>query len=309
MSERAITLVEVGPRDGLQILKDPLSVADRVALIDRLSGAGLPRIEAASFVNPARVLQMAEPAAVLAQVARPAGVDFAGLALNGRGVTDALACDLAEVRFVVVASESFSMRNQRASIAETVAAMAEAAPRARAAGPRFTVVIAAAFGCPFEGAVDPGTVAALAAQAVEAGADEILLADTIGVGVPRQMRDLAGRIAPLLAGRPLGVHLHNTRNTGYANLFAAIEHGATLIDSAIGGLGGCPFAPRATGNIATEDVVWMLEREGHATGIDLDALMTLSAEVQARFGAAHTGALLAAGRSVIARLDSSEDAA
>ena len=295
MAEHAPALCEVGPRDGLQLLAEPFPVADRIALIDALSACGLRRIEAVSFVNPARVPQMADPEAVLAGIARPPGVAFAGLVLNAKGVDRALACALDEVRFVLVASETFSRRNQGAGIAETVAAFAAAAPAVRRAGRRLTAVIGAAFGCPFEGEVPAGRVADLVAAAVSAGADEVVLADTIGVGVPAQVRGFAASLAPVLGGRPLGVHLHNTRNTGYANALAAVEAGYAVIDTAAGGFGGCPFAPRATGNIATEDTVWMLERSGHATGVDLAALIALSEGLLRRVPSAHTGALVRAG--------------
>jgi isopropylmalate/homocitrate/citramalate synthase len=295
MAEAGPILCEVGPRDGLQTLAEPFSVAERIALIDALARCGLRRIEAVSFVNPARVPQMAEPEAVLAGIARPPGVAFAGLVMNARGVERALACALDEVRFVLVASETFSHRNQGAGIADTVAALAAAAPAVRAAGRQVTAVIGASFGCPFEGEVPAARVVDLARAAVAAGADAVVLADTIGVGVPAQVRALAQALAPVLGGRPLGVHLHNTRNTGYANALVAVESGVQVIDTAAGGLGGCPFAPRATGNIATEDTAWMLDRSGHATGVDMAALLAVSEGLQQRVPGAHTGALLRAG--------------
>lgn len=288
-------LCEVAPRDGLQSLAEPWSVASRIALIDRLSAAGLPRIEAVSFVNPARLPQMAEPEAVLAGIARRPGVEIAGLVLNRRGVERAMGTALDEVRFVIVASETFSQRNQGAGVRETLAAFRGTADAVRAGGRRLTAVIAVAFGCPFEGEIDPAHVAEIAGEAVAAGADEVILADTIGVGVPAQVRDLARRIAPLLGGRPWGLHLHNTRNTGYANALAGLEAGATVLDAAAGGLGGCPFAPRATGNIATEDLAWMLAREGVPTGCDLPALIAVSDGLRDRLPAAHTGLLARAG--------------
>ena len=259
---RAVQICEVGPRDGLQNIDRRFTVAERIALIDMLSAAGLPRIEAVSFVHPARVPQMADPEAVLAYIARPPGVRFAGLVLNRRGGHRAMATALDEIRFVLVATETMSRRNQGASMAENVAAFRQLAGEVKAAGRTLTAVIAVAFGCPFEGEVAPEAVVALAAAAIAAGADEIVLADTIGTGVPRQVRDLAARLAPVIGGRPLGFHFHNTRNTGYANAVAAIEAGAAVLDASIGGLGGCPFAPGATGNIATEDLCYLLRRSG-----------------------------------------------
>ncbi|MFN3641982.1 MAG: hydroxymethylglutaryl-CoA lyase [Gemmobacter sp.] len=294
-AEAGVILCDVTPRDGLQTLPEHWTVAARVALIDRLSAAGLPRIEAVSFANPARVPQMAEPEAVLAGIARPPGCAFAGLAMNARGVERALAAPLDEVRFVIVATETLSQRNQSAGVAETVAAFRAAAPSVRAAGRRLTAVVAVAFGCPFEGEVPPARVAALAAEAVAAGADEVILADTIGVGVPAQARDLGARLGPVLGGRVWGVHLHNTRNTGLATALAAIEAGARVVDAATGGIGGCPFATGATGNIATEDLVWMLHRSGIGTGVDMAALMALSAALRAQVPGAHTGQVVRAG--------------
>jgi hydroxymethylglutaryl-CoA lyase len=292
-SDRVI-LVDVAPRDGLQTLPEVWSVADRVALGQALFAAGLKRVELASFVNPARVPQMGEAEAVIAGVSATSG--RAALALNARGVTRALATDVDEIRVAIVASDTFSQRNQGMTTEASLAQFRDLAPTVRASGTRLTAVIAAAFGCPFEGEVDPGRVADIARTVLEAGADEVGLADTIGCGVPAQVRDLAARIAPDLGGRPLGLHLHNTRATGYANAFTGLEHGVSVLDAATGGIGGCPFAPGATGNIATEDLVWMLERSGIATGIDLDALMRLSESLKARAGAAHSGTLLKAGR-------------
>ena len=296
MCSDRVTIVDVAPRDGLQTLPSAWPVADRVKLCLDLAAAGVRRVEAVSFVNPARVPQMADAEEVLTAVRPATGVALAGLALNARGLQRALATGLDEIRMVVVASETFSQRNQGIGTDQALAALVEAAPAIRAAGKRLTAVIAAAFGCPFEGEVDPGRVAELAQAAAEAGVDEVSLADTIGVGVPAMVRDLSRRIAPGLGARPLGLHLHNTRNTGYANALTGIEYGVSVFDAATGGIGGCPFAPRATGNIATEDLAWMLERSGIDTGLDLDALMALSEALRARTGARHTGQLLSAGR-------------
>jgi hydroxymethylglutaryl-CoA lyase len=294
MPSDAVILVDVAPRDGLQTLPEVWPVADRVALAEALYAAGVGRVELASFVNPARVPQMADAEGVIAGVSARTG--RAALALNARGVTRALATDVDEIRVAIVASDTFSERNQGMTPEASLEQLGDVAPAVRASGKRLTVVVAAAFGCPFEGEVDPGRVAAIARAALAAGADEIGLADTIGCGVPAQVRDLVGRIAPDLGGRPLGLHLHNTRATGYANALTGLGHGVSVLDAATGGIGGCPFAPGATGNIATEDLVWMLERSGIATGVDLDALMRLSESLKARTGAAHSGTLLKAGR-------------
>lgn len=260
-----VEICEVGPRDGLQNLRRIFSVGERADLIGRLAAAGLKRIEAVSFVNPARVPAMADAESVLARVEVPADCRLAGLVMNRKGAERALRARLHEVRYVVVASESFSMRNQGAGVAENVATFARIADAVAEAGKVRTAVVAASFGCPFEGEVDPVRVADIVAELVEAGAEEIVLADTIGVAVPGQVRALAGLCRPRLRGRPLGFHFHNTRNTGFANAVAAIEAGASVLDASIGGLGGCPFAPGASGNIATEDLSYLIDREA-ATG-------------------------------------------
>ncbi|HXV57124.1 MAG TPA: hydroxymethylglutaryl-CoA lyase [Gaiellaceae bacterium] len=266
----SITICDVGPRDGLQNQEKTLAPAVRAELVNRLADAGLRRIEAVSFVNPRLVPQMAGAEEVVESIERREGVVYAGLALNERGYDRLAAAGLDEVHFAFAATESFNRRNQNASVEESVAAAERIAARAAADGVRTTVTIGVSFGCPFEGAVDPGRVAALAERLAES-ADEVVFADTIGVAVPRQIRDVLGRLAP--AGTPVGVHLHNTRNTGFVNALAALEAGATVLDASVGGIGGCPFAPRATGNICTEDLVYVLHGEGIETGIDLGALI------------------------------------
>lgn len=288
-------ICEVGPRDGLQTLRRTFSVAERVALIEALAGAGLRRIEAVSFVNPARVPQMAGAEEVLAGLDLPADVHLAGLVMNARGAERAVATRLHEVRFVLVASETFSHRNQNAGIEATLAAFADTAPVVARSGKRVTAVIGAAFGCPYEGEVTPGRVRDIVARAVTAGAEEVLLADTIGVGVPPQVAALAALCAPVLGGRPLGFHFHNTRNTGFANAVAAIAAGASVLDASVGGLGGCPFAPGATGNIATEDLAWMMGRMGLETGFDAAALARVVALLGQTVPDAITGQITRAG--------------
>jgi isopropylmalate/homocitrate/citramalate synthase len=286
-----VTVCDVGPRDGLQNQPVTLVPAVRAELVNRLAATGLPRIEAVSFVNPKRVPQMADAEDVVAAIERRDGVVFAGLALNERGYDRLHETGLDEVHFAFAASETFNERNAGRSVEAGVAAAEQILARARADGIRATVTIGTAFGCPFEGAVDPGRVAGLAARV--AAANEVVLADTIGVAVPRQVRDLVDRVAAL--GRPVGIHLHNTRNTGYANAIAALEAGATVFDASVGGIGGCPFAPRATGNIATEDLVYLLHGEGVETGIDLDALIGVAQWLEAQLGRQLEGQVYRAG--------------
>jgi isopropylmalate/homocitrate/citramalate synthase len=293
MGGMTVTICDVGPRDGLQSQPVTLEPPVRAELVELLAAAGVPRIEAVSFVSPTAVPQMAGAEEVVAAMTRREGVVYAGLALNEKGYERLRTTGLGEVHYAFAASEEFNQRNARMSVAEGVAVAARIVARAKADGIRSTVTIATSFGCPFEGAVDPGHVAELAARVVAFGTDEIVFADTIGVGVPRQVRDLVGRTLPL--GVPVGMHLHNTRNTGFANAFAAIEAGVTVLDASIGGIGGCPFAPRATGNIATEDLVYLLHGEGVETGIDLGALVEVARWLEARLGRELEGQVYRAG--------------
>jgi isopropylmalate/homocitrate/citramalate synthase len=268
-----LTICDVGPRDGLQNEEKHFEPQVRAELVNRLAAAGLPRIEAVSFVNPARVPQMAGAEAVVDAVERVDGVSFAGLVLNTKGYDRLQASGLDEVHFAFACTDTFNRRNQNATVEESVAAANRIVARAHTDRIRATVTIGVAFGCPFEGAVDPGRVLALAEQVAEA--DEIMFADTIGVAVPRQVKEIIKEAKAVLTN-PLGVHLHNTRNTAFANALAALEAGASVIDASVGGIGGCPFAPRATGNICTEDLVYLLHGEGVETGIDLDALVSVA---------------------------------
>jgi hydroxymethylglutaryl-CoA lyase/(R)-citramalyl-CoA lyase len=269
-----VTVCDVGPRDGLQNEPKVLEPEVRADLVNRLAAAGLRRIEAVSFVNPKLVPQMAGAAEVLARITRRDGVAYAGLALNEKGYERlAAAGGLDEVHFAFAATDTFNRRNQNASVEESVQVAQRIAARARTDGIRATVTIGVSFGCPFEGKVDPDHVLALADRVLDPF-DEIVFADTIGVAVPRQVRDVVERA--VTRGKPVGVHLHNTRNTGFANAYAAIEAGATVLDASVGGLGGCPFAPKATGNIATEDLVYMLHGEGIETSVELGALLSIS---------------------------------
>lgn len=269
----AVEIVEVGPRDGLQNEASLVATADKVELIRRAVAAGARRIEVASFVNPRRVPQMADAEAVVETLGPVAGVTRIGLVLNERGAERALACGLDQLGAVAVASDPFGVRNQGQDSAQSVAVAERIVGMARAAGRTAQVTIAVAFGCPFGGEVDPGRVVEMARRLSASGAVEIALADTIGVAVPAQVSALVGAVRAVTGGLPVRAHFHNTRNTGIANVWAAIEAGAGVIDASIGGLGGCPFAPGAAGNVATEDVAYMLARSGVAIGLDLEALI------------------------------------
>ena len=265
---------EVGPRDGLQNEQEVVPPETRAGLVNRLAAVGLKRIEAASFVNPGRVPQMAGAEEAVAALEPRDGVVYAGLALNERGYDRLRATGLGEVSFAIAATESFSQRNAGASVEESIAAAEAIVTRAREDGIRASLTISVAFGCPFEGPVDPDRVVEIAERLAATDAGELVLADTIGVATPTQVRSLLERVGAL--GKPVGGHFHNTRNTGYANAYAALEAGVSMLDASVGGLGGCPFAPKATGNIATEDLVYLLEGEGIETGVDLKALIAVS---------------------------------
>ncbi len=291
-----IEIVEVAPRDGLQNEAASLPTCDKIALVDRALAAGVRRVEVTSFVNPARVPSMADAEAVLEGLRDRPGLQRIGLVLNRRGLERAIAAGVDEINFVVVASETFSRRNQGAGIADSLAIWRDVAGAARTAGLSTTVTIAAAFGCPFEGEVPVAHVAALAASAAEADPDEIALADTIGVASPWDVSERFEALRKLLPGRiALRAHFHNTRNTGLANAVAAIACGVHTLDASLGGIGGCPFAPAATGNIPTEDLAYMLRRMGHPTGLDLSQLMEAVRWLQQRLGHPVPGLLGRAG--------------
>ncbi|HEX8518529.1 MAG TPA: hydroxymethylglutaryl-CoA lyase [Pseudonocardia sp.] len=284
-----VTIVESSPRDGLQNESRILSTDAKVELVTRLVDAGLRRVEAVSFAHPRLVPTMADAEAVMERVPRRPGVSYAGLVLNRRGLDRAVAAGVDEVDVVVCVSDTFSRRNQNCTTDEAMAMAADVVAGARDRGLHTTVTLATSFGCPFEGEVDPARVADLARRSAEAGAQELALADTIGVGVPSQVVDLAARAREATAGGnradlPLRFHFHNTRNTGFANACAAVQEGVLVLDACAGGIGGCPFAPRATGNIATEDLVYLLDRMGHPTGVDLAALLPTAAFLTEQLG-------------------------
>ncbi|HEY6069542.1 MAG TPA: hydroxymethylglutaryl-CoA lyase [Gaiellaceae bacterium] len=278
-----VTICDVGPRDGLQNESETLPPATRAELVNRIAAAGVPRVEAASFVRADAVPQMAGAEEVVAAIERRKGTEYSGLALNEKGYERLAAAGLDRVNFTLAATESFSRRNANQSLDEAQAAAEQVIERSQLP---VTLTISVAFGCPFEGRVDPGVVASIAGRFPSA---EIVLADTIGVATPRQVSGLVERT------RARGAHLHNTRNTGYANAIAALDAGATLLDASAGGLGGCPYAPRATGNIATEDLVYLLEGEGIETGIDVDRLVATSEWLEGVLGRRLEGQVYRAG--------------
>ena len=272
-----IEMVEVGPRDGLQNEKLCVSTADKLALIERAIAAGSRRIEVTSFVNPKKVPQMADADDVCAGLPDRPDVTYIGLVMNQRGAERALSTGrIDQLGAVCVATDSFAMANQGQTSDESVEAAKGIIALARAAGKSGQATIGASFGCPFEGEVSEDRVVAIAASLAEADPVEIAIADTIGVGDPARVTRLVSRIRDVAGSIPLRLHFHNTRGTGLANVWAGVVAGATTIDASLGGLGGCPFAPGAAGNVSTEDVAYMLERSGISTGLDLDQLITAS---------------------------------
>jgi isopropylmalate/homocitrate/citramalate synthase len=287
----AVTICDVGPRDGLQNEEQTLEPSVRAELVNRLAAAGLPKVEAVSFVSSERVPQMASAEEVVAGIDRRDGVAYSGLVLNEKGYERFARTGLDELHFTLAATEAFNRRNANRSVDESVEELA----RIRTDSP-VSVSISVSFGCPFEGEVDLQNVLRLAARVTEAGADEVLFADTIGVGVPRQVRELLRGASDL--GVPVGLHLHDTRNTALANAYAGLAAGATVFEASVGGLGGCPFAPRATGNVATEDLVYLFQGEGLETGIDLDALIGVAEWLEGVLGRPLPGRVYRAGSSV-----------
>lgn len=270
LKNQRVEIVEVGPRDGLQNEAAIVPTADKAELIRRAIAYGARRIEVTSFVNPRKVPQLADAEELVAMLPERDDVTYIGLVLNRRGAERALATgQIGELGAVCVTSDTFAMRNQGQTSAESLAAAMEIVALASEAGRSGQITIATAFGCPFEGEVALARVIEMAKRAADANPREIALADTIGVGVPAQVSEMVGRVREAVGGLPVRVHFHNTRGSGLANVWAAVGEGAATVDASLGGLGGCPFAPGAAGNVATEDVVYMLERGGVATGFDL----------------------------------------
>jgi hydroxymethylglutaryl-CoA lyase len=293
---KSIEIVEVGPRDGLQNEKAVLGAADKIEFIRRLEAAGARRIEAVSFVNPRRVPQMAGAEEIMAALPREAGRSRIGLVLNERGWDRAVASGCDEANVVVCATDGFGIRNQGADVAQQLAALETiVAKRELAGGPPISLTVSVAFGCPFEGEVPLAKVIGIVREAARLGIGEIALADTIGVADPWTVR---ARIEAARAAAPdarLRMHFHDTRGTGLANAFASVEAGVDVLDASCGGLGGCPFAPAATGNIATEDLVYMLERAGIETGLDAGALVEAGRWIGEKIGKPPVSSLSRAG--------------
>jgi (R)-citramalyl-CoA lyase len=288
-----VEIVDVGPRDGLQNEEKTLSPRVRAELCDRLAAAGVPKVEAASFVNPKRVPQMAGAEEVMVAIDRRPGTTYAGLVLNERGYERAIEAGVDEVRYAFPVTETFARRNQNTTVAHATELAGRLTERARLDGVRVSITLSAAFGDPFEGRVEPGHVLGIAEKVAQAAPDEIVLADTIGVGVPSQVRELVAGV--FAYGITVGCHFHDTRNTGMANAVAAVESGAAVLDASVGGTGGCPFAPRATGNIATEDLVYLLHGMGYETGVDLEALIACAAWMAEQLGKELPGQVYKAG--------------
>jgi hydroxymethylglutaryl-CoA lyase/(R)-citramalyl-CoA lyase len=288
-----VLICDVGPRDGLQNEDRILDPKVRADLCDRLASAGLKRIEAASFVSPKLVPQMAGSEDVMHALHRRPGTAYAGLILNEKGYERALAAAVDEVHYAFSATDEFGRRNQNATTEEGLQTALGLVARAREDKVPITVTISVAFGCPFEGPVSSERVLGIVERLMAVPADEICLADTIGVGVPTQVKELVGGARRL--GANVGAHFHNTRNTGYANAVAAIDEGAVSLDASVGGAGGCPFAPKATGNIATEDLVYLLRGLGVDTGVDLDALIACSRWLGEQLGKELPGMVARAG--------------
>lgn len=284
MDSQQITLVEVGPRDGLQSEPEILSTESKARFIEMAIDAGVRRLEVASFVHPKRVPQMADAEDVIKGLPRRDGVIYIGLVLNRKGFDRAQATGIHEIGMAVVASDTYNQRNQGVPTAESVKAWVEIAKAAKAAGIRANVMISSAFGCPFEGEISVQRVLDLVSQVMEGDPVELGLADSIGVGVPSQVRDLIGAVRELVPQVPIRCHFHNTRNTGIANAQAALDAGVASLDASIGGIGGCPFAPAATGNIPTDDLLYLLDRSGVETGVSLERVIATSEWLAAQLG-------------------------
>jgi len=284
MSTKEIKIVEVGPRDGLQSEPEILPTDSKVLFIEKAIEAGIRRLEVASFVHPKLVPQMADAEALIEKLPVVDGVSYIGLIMNGRGLDRALTTKINEIGMVVVASDTYNRKNQGVGTDESVAAWHSIGAKAKDAGLRANVMISSAFGCPYEGEVKVGRVVELAKQVVESEPAELGIADSIGVAVPNQVAELLGRVAEVAGDIPLRCHFHNTRNTGLANAQAAVDAGVTYLDASIGGIGGCPFAPAATGNIPTDDLLYMLDRSGVRTGVDLQKIIAISGWLEKELG-------------------------
>jgi len=284
MNSQCITLVEVGPRDGLQSEAEILSTDSKVLFIERAIDACVRRLEVASFVHPKRVPQMADAEALLEKLPDHDDVSYIGLIMNERGLDRALNTKIDEIGMVVVSTDTYNRKNQGVGIDESVRAWGEISKRAKQNGLRANVMISAAFGCPYEGEVKVERIVELAKRVIEADPAELGIADSIGVAVPSQVTEMLGRVRDVIGDLPLRCHFHNTRNTGLANAQAAVEFGVTYLDASIGGIGGCPFAPAATGNIPTDDLLYMLHRSGVETGVSLEKIIEISRWLEQELG-------------------------
>jgi hydroxymethylglutaryl-CoA lyase len=296
-----VTVVEVGPRDGLQNEATPLSVEDRVAFCAKLISAGLSVVEVGAFVSPAWVPQMADSGEVLSRLEKRPDVRLPVLVPNRKGFDLARAAGAREIAVFTAASETFNRRNTNASIAASFERFAEFVPEAKREDLRVRGYVSTCFGCPYEGAIPVERALEVATRLAAVGCDEVSIGDTIGVAVPTQVRDLVGRLREVVPVERLAVHLHDTRGTALANVLAALEEGITVVDSAAGGLGGCPYAPGASGNLATEDLVYMLHGMGIVTGVDLAAVADASRGVAHRLGRGLPSRYLAAGPAPVGR--------
>jgi hydroxymethylglutaryl-CoA lyase len=295
MSSKSVTLVEVGPRDGLQSEPEILSTDAKVEFISKAIAAGIRRLEVASFVHPKLVPQMADAEALIEQLPDHDDVSYVGLIMNERGLDRALETKIDEIGMVVLSTDSYNRKNQGVDIDESVRVWGGIAKRAKQNGLRANVMISSAFGCPYEGEVKAERIVELAKRVIEADPAELGIADSIGVAVPGQVADLLGRVRDVVGDLPLRCHFHNTRNTGLANAQAAVESGVTYLDASIGGIGGCPFAPAATGNIPTDDLLYLLDRSGIETGVSLVKIIELSHWLEQQLGRAVPALLPKAG--------------
>ena len=284
MTARSISINEVGPRDGLQSEPEILSTASKLEFIRRAVDAGIKRLEVASFVHPKKVPQMADAEALLAALPLLEDVSYVGLIMNERGLDRALDTSVHEVGMVVVATDTYNRRNQGVSTDESIQAWLKIASRAKANGKTANVMISSAFGCPFEGEVEADRIIEIARQVLEAEPAELGIADSIGVAVPRQVTEMIHRLRHEFGSIPLRFHFHNTRNIGLANAQAAVDAGADSLDASIGGIGGCPFAPAATGNIPTDDLLYMLDRSQVETGVSLEGIIDASLWLEQELG-------------------------
>ena len=289
-----IEIIEVSPRDGIQNEKTLLSTDDKLDLINRAVQSGASRIEVTSFVNPKKVPQMADADDVAAALPQNCASKTIGLALNKRGFERACNAGLDEVNYVVVASDTFGQRNQGATTEQCVQILRDIAQTSNGTS-RLGVTIAAAFGCPFEGEMPLDRLISVVKECMQSEPFEIALADTIGVATPADVTTRVDAVKQLFPDLPIRLHFHNTRNTGIANAWAGVQAGATALDSSFGGVGGCPFAPNATGNIATEDLVYMLERAGIKTGVNIDTAIAAAQWLEGKLGKVVPGMVMKAG--------------